>query len=337
MASARRLSTAELGANRYSTALSTHLWPVEVKLPRGTSGRNHLLHVPGQPPVTFRRDVVGGFRASLAVPEGSMTYEIRNHEQLVSTGALEVHAPEPPLKADKSVGNLSSRPESGADQLSKEEAEKIDGWPIQFFYHEETWAAREVMVVCDDLDLEIPLERHPDGSFRGNAVVEEGQFMYRFCVTPREATRADQAPYTRLGWDDMESTPMSLMTWPLQLQVNDLGKTGGKGVVPTKIGGALARKKSVGTSSLDLGVEQQTNLQPKEKHNGKGTLLGAFLAIATVACAFGASITLLLIARGDGQSDTETSTVSSNDTDRVSSSADKTQHDVLRHARSQGL
>lgn len=219
MASAKRLTTAELGAARYEKAEKSGQWPVEVRLPHHLDGGKHKLHVPKRSPISFQQDVHGTWRAFLSVPVGPLTYEIRRGDDLVSTGGLTVRAPDAPMTREKLAAGLASKPPSGAKQLEKNESDEEEGWPVEFRYEEETWSAKEVVVVSDALEEEISLTRGSDGAFKGEKRLSTGEFEYRFCIVPREAMRTDHAPFTRLGWDDAASKPQRLMTWPMNIKV----------------------------------------------------------------------------------------------------------------------
>lgn len=357
MASAKRLTTPELGAARYEEAEKSGLWPVEVRLPRHLDGREHTLHVPSRSAISFQQDAHGTWRAFLSVPVGPLTYEIRRGDDLVSTGGLTVRAPDAPMTREKLAAGLAARPPSGAKQLEKEEGDEGEGWPVEFTYEEETWSAKEVVVVSDALEKEISLTRGGDGAFRGEERLSIGEFEYRFCVVPREAMRADQAPFTRLGWDDAASKPQRLMTWPLSInvEVKEAVNKRPKGVdgnkneqtkdAETEVGATTTygsinkgddnvRKGGWSTGAPTSTAGTQRQQAQDKRRNSDGSVWGAAVALATLACAFGASMALLLMNRKGG-AETQGPVISIEGKDVKA--GEKGVESVLRHARSHSM
>lgn len=263
--------------------------------------------------------------ASLSVPTGVFKYEIwsgKDRGQLVSMGGLDVSEAEMPLTGRGLAKGLSERPESGGIQIGRGEG---GGELVEFVYQEETWAAKAVRIEGDGVELD--LERGMDGAFRGTAEVPFGALTYRFCITPREATKVDVAPFTRLGWDDAQSGPMRLVTWPMEMEVK---KEEGK------------RPADVSDVAPDSEVEDR-------RLGGGGILWGAAVALAAVACAFGASLTMMLIgneAEADGSMESRVegsigvssgAGVSVGVGAGVSSGAEQGVDAVLRHARGQAF
>eukprot|EP00177_Eucheuma_denticulatum_P004518 GFKZ01008214.1.p1 GENE.GFKZ01008214.1~~GFKZ01008214.1.p1 ORF type:complete len:434 (-),score=54.08 GFKZ01008214.1:465-1766(-) len=332
MAFARRLSTAELGAKRYDAAQASGLWPIQVRLPPHLDGSTHVLLSASHPPTDFEPDSHGGYRASLSVPTGVFKYEIWNGKhkgQLVSMGGLDVTEAEMPLTGRGLAKTLTERPESGGTHIARgDHGHQL----VQFVYQEETWAAKAVTVVGTGLELE--LERAMDGAFRATAEVPAGVLMYRFCVTPREATNVDVAPFTRLGWDDACSTPVKLVTWPIEMEVK-----------PQEV-----KPREVKETQVVNDVVAEPCCEEEDKRvGGGGVLWGAAVALAAVACAFGASITMMLLgkeAEGDGGLDSRIdASVGGGSGGAVSVSvgagvrggAEKGVDAVLRHARGQAF
>ena len=83
---------------------------------------------------------------------------------------------------------------------------------------------REVYVVSEGLEEDVKMDRVEGGWYEGEGGVSAGVVQYRFRVVPREYTRAQVAPFTRLGWDERLCGREGLVTWPLKIDVKDLGR-----------------------------------------------------------------------------------------------------------------
>lgn len=98
MASARVLTTNELGIIRYQKAAIDNRWPIEVRLlPQGNDAPStvYSLHTPGNMAIPFIPTKREELRATLAVAPGPLVYEVLRDGLLVSTGGLEVRQPHP--------------------------------------------------------------------------------------------------------------------------------------------------------------------------------------------------------------------------------------------------
>lgn len=245
MASARTLTTNELGTIRYEQAEATGKWPIEVRLiPQlnDTADTTYTLHTAGNAAVIFTSTSREEVRATLAVPPGALVYEVLRDGVLVSTGGLEVRPPDALQQtsggSDSGIGgddvgaggvdgvfgaHLGPPPPSGAMQLVAGKPPPDQCWPVAFAYNEMAWMAREVTVVNADTGaVLLVLTRKPHG-FGAIGVVPVGCLRYRFRVVPFEMLHAQAAMPTRLGWDDGAMIhAWQLMTWPLFLHVADL-------------------------------------------------------------------------------------------------------------------
>lgn len=233
MASARTLTTNELGAARFQTAQAAGLWPVEVRLhplPHDVTDTVYTLHTPGNDPVAFSHTPRHELRATLAVIPGALVYEVLRDGVLISTGGIDVRPPESPLQRSQFATPLDRRPPSGARQLATTEEDlqdDTDGWAVRFEYEEMTWMAKEVDVVTADTGQLLASLVRQDSAFVAVAYVRPGTLRYRFRVIPYEGLSARTAPVTRLGWDDGATRhAWELMTWPLELGVSDLSESG---------------------------------------------------------------------------------------------------------------
>lgn len=70
----------------------------------------------------------------------------------------------------------------------------------------------------------VDILRQGDGDFERVMPFKTGVVKYRFAAVSREAMQMHAAPFTRLGWEDARSEPNRLVTWPLKIEVADLGK-----------------------------------------------------------------------------------------------------------------
>lgn len=196
MASARVLTTNELGAIWYQRAALENRWPVEVRLlPQhdDTEKTRYTLHTPDVASTLFTRTRRAELRASMAAPAGALVYEVLRNGLLVSTGGLEVRPPDATaLRAALQPGGapaaplgagLAERPPSGARQLALSEGAGPDArerWPVRFEYRESPWLARHVSVVFsmdgdddDDDDDDTPFS--PSSPSYSSSFDDEGE------------------------------------------------------------------------------------------------------------------------------------------------------------------
>lgn len=237
MASARVLTTNELGLIRYQHALITNSWPIEVRLlpqPNDTPHTLYTLHTPGNAAASFTSTRREELRATLNVRPGALVYEVLRDGILVSTGGLEVR---PPMTSPTSTSVSELRP-SGARQLNNKVYHHQTGNNgtmgnnnnrnnnVVFEYNEMPWTVRQVSIV-DEVTGRIVTDLHRGDhhqcdagtGFSAAAHLPVGQFLYRF----RVVLLSQPTKPTRLGWDDGAMTQAwELMTWPLCIEVNDL-------------------------------------------------------------------------------------------------------------------
>lgn len=308
MASARALTTSELGLIRYERARAASRWPIVVQLRHAAPATEYVLHVAPHAPTPFRAaraPLPPLLSASLAVAPGPLTYTVTAAAAagagavVVSTGGLTIRAPEPPLAATRHAAALTSAPPSGARQ------EVAPGrGSVRFAFAEELWFARAVDVVWEapgGEERRAPLRRAGD-VFEGVAEVAPGRLEYRFRVTPRERTRVDAAPLTRLGWDPTRSTPDALVTWPLEIEVADMAKRGatpGEGMAVYER--RALREEGEEGEEEEVAVEEGEAarlVEPEEGERKEKAMWGVVVAVATIACALGAGVALMLV-RGD--------------------------------------
>lgn len=249
------------------------------------------------------------------------------------------------MTREKHAAGLTARPPSGATQIEKDLDDDQDDWPVHFLFEEETWAARSVAVVSDALRDDVPLTRGADGAFRGETRLGLGELEYRFAVVPREPTRADQAPFTRLGWDDAASKPHKLITWPLSITVEvkeaqnkrPKGANGSAHAASATIYGSfdqgnnsVAGGDQAARSPVSTG-DAQTGQSGHKGRGGDGSVWTVAVALASVVGAFGA----LVVMNRKGGADTPGPVIQV-EADNVGT-AEKGADNVLRHSRSHSM
>lgn len=226
MASARCLTTTELGAIRYDAAEASGLWSVEVRYVENPNSEFAFGAVDGfEVVVCFGGRSWGGVRGAMGrvgsrewrvVVDGEVgraVYEVRRGSAVVATGGVEVVPGERPLGGGVWGGALKAREPSGAKQLVGEGG--AQEWPVEFAFMEVAWALREVFAESAVFGRVKLTKEEEGGGFRGVGDLPPGDISYRFCVVLTESTRPELAPFTRLGWDAGASHPGSLVTWPL--------------------------------------------------------------------------------------------------------------------------
>lgn len=286
MASARTLTTNELGTVRYNRAVAHAKWPIEVRLlPQSNDPplTRYTLHTPSNAAVPFSPTRGHELRATLAVPAGALIYEVLRDGVLISTGGLDVRAPLPPLYPAPSTSSASdpSTLPSGAAQQRPPYANPQplpEHGRVVFAYRELLWTAREVSVLCASTWKELARLRRNDAGFEGAVDVPVGNLAYRFRVVPFEAGHARLAPPTSLGWDEgASSNAWEQVTWPLALRVSDLKEKGEEPGVGWVVDGlrtdakemeaAVAARTHVVMTQMDNLSGMDTDLYDDEEDN----------------------------------------------------------------------
>lgn len=123
------------------------------------------------------------------------------------------------LNAPKPSGAVQIDPVNPDDNITTTPVNR----PVRFVYAEETYFARNVFVRCPLTADDVQLQRMDDGTFEAVVPVPVGPCKYVFVVVPRENTKVEFAPFTRLGWDANADVRggKGLVTWPLELVVTD--------------------------------------------------------------------------------------------------------------------
>eukprot|EP00178_Gracilaria_changii_P005918 TRINITY_DN200_c0_g2_i4.p1 TRINITY_DN200_c0_g2~~TRINITY_DN200_c0_g2_i4.p1 ORF type:complete len:317 (-),score=71.29 TRINITY_DN200_c0_g2_i4:590-1540(-) len=230
MASARTLSTAELGARRYAAASACAQWPVQIRLAPPHEQHQHEQHAPSYTllvddcrSIAMHRCERHDWRATFDTHEHVMSYKVFCDQRLIATGGLHVKAPQAPLTGQRATGALrSTASATGATQLkhSSDAASRVR--TVRFVYDQQLWNVRRVFVRSDALPTtQLELTRH-HAAFEQLAKLPVGRFSFRFVVIPRERVPLHALPYTQLGWDHAAmSDDERLVTWPIEFEVRE--------------------------------------------------------------------------------------------------------------------
>lgn len=255
MAHARRLTTAELGGDRYATASDTGLWPVEVRYyaSDGAKPIERLELKAASQTLPFARDTEGDWIVFVSLPAGKANYTVHADGTKVATGRLDVEPPMKPLSYSLNVQSLRhSVTESGAN---------VHPNAVHFRFVERVFAVKEMFVESPALSEPLRLAGIMDGRknkiFVRDTKLPEGTHKFRFRVVLKEPARPDAAPFTALGWDPANSGSKGLATW-MQTVVVEKGEGGmsdakaKEGADARKVLGELSDKVAAGAGAGNI-------------------------------------------------------------------------------------